>query len=475
MTAPSHPSPEASTRLLLDRMGLPDLWSSAALRFTGEDPVVASPNAYGTATASALGAFSLAVAELWRMRTGQRQDIEIDLRRAVACGLRSVFLLRQSGHGFTVGGNGQKIDNFYPTADGRRIYLLRMYDYPHLVPALLGVLRCPNDRDAIAEVASRWNAVELEEALAAARAIGVVSRTPEEWLAHPQGAWLAQRPGFEIQKIGDSQAEPLPEGDRPLAGLRVLDASHVIAGPATGRTLAEHGAEVLRVSAPHQPDSQQMVIDLGFGKRSAFIDLEQVEDARQLRELARSADIFIESWRPGAMERRKFSPRDLAALRPGIIYVSLSCYGNGGPWRERAGYEPIGQAACGLATREGTPQAPRLAPTTTMNDYLAAYLAAAGTAAALVRRARDGGSYHVTTSLTQSSMWVLQQGQVPADALAGAPGLGAPLPDDWMARTASPFGLLDHTAPVAQLSRTPGFWARPPEPLGTSAPTWLTA
>lgn len=467
------PSPHEATRLLLERMGLADIDHLAHLRFLGEDPVVPSVNRYGTATASAMGAGALAVAEYWRLHTGQQQSVEIDLRRAVVCGLRSVFLLRQNGHGFIVGGNSRKVNNFFTTRDNRRIYLVRMFDYPHIVPALLGVLRCANEPQAIAEAVAKWDAVELEDALAEARAFGVVSRSPEEWLQHPQGAWLAERPGLEIRRVGDSAPEAPPaKGSRPLSGLRVLDASHVIAGPACGRTLAEQGAEVLRVSAPHQPDTPQITIDTSFGKRSAFIDLQQVEDERQLRELARRADVFIDSWRPGAMERHRFGPEDLAAIRPGIIYVSLSCYGQEGPWRGRGGYEPIGQVACGLAAREGSVGSPQLAPTVTMNDYLAAYLAAAGVAAALVRRARDGGSYHVTTSLTQSSMWVLKQGTVPTALASQAPALDTPTPAHWLTETRSAFGLLQHIAPVTQFSHTPGIWTQPPEPLGASTPAW---
>ncbi len=125
---------------------------------------------------------------------------------------------------------------------------------------------------------------------------------------------------------------------KPLDGVRVLDMSHVIAGPATGRMLAEHGAQVLHVTPPLEQEGMPVVMDTGFGKRAAYIDLNQVEDVAQLRDLARSADIFIQSWRPGALARRGFSPQDLAAIRPGIIYVSISCYGAEGPWAARGGY-----------------------------------------------------------------------------------------------------------------------------------------
>ena len=116
--------------------------------------------------------------------------------------------------------------------------------------------------------------------------------------------------------------------------------------------------------------------------------------------LTETADVFAHSWRPGSLDRRGLSPEALAKLRPGIIYVSVSCYGYDGPWASRAGYDPLGQVASGHAAGEGSTEAPIMASTFTLNDYLAAYAAAAGVDAALLQRARFGGSYHVKASLT---------------------------------------------------------------------------
>lgn len=460
---------EQALQRLLERVGLQRSDAGGRVSFLGSDPVVPSRSRYGAATAAALAAQAVGVAAVWRMRSDEGQDIRVDLRRAVTHGLRTAPLLRQNGHSFRVGAMSRS-DNYFPTRDGRFIYLMRTMDYPHIVPPLLDVLRCPNELHALQAAVRKWDAHALEEALAESRAFAAIARTPEEWLAHPQGRWLAERPGVEVLRIGDSPAQPFGPAPRPLSGLKVLDASHVIAGPSTGRLLAEQGADVLRVSAPHQPDPQHIVIDTGLGKRNAFIDLNLQEDVARLRALASQADVFIESWRPGAMEKRGFGPAELAGLRPGIVYVSLSCYGCGGPWADRAGYEPIGQAASGLAVVEGGNDTPRGAPTVTMNDYLTAYLAAAGIMGALVRRAREGGSWHVRTSLTQSSMWVLAQGLLPASA--AVPAQPEPVPAQWMASMDSAFGRIDHVAPVVEYSRTPSCWERPPQPLGASPAAW---
>jgi crotonobetainyl-CoA:carnitine CoA-transferase CaiB-like acyl-CoA transferase len=250
----------------------------------------------------------------------------------------------------------------------------------------------------------------------------------------------------------------------------------VLAGPVASRVLAEQGADVIHVSAAHQPDGALIDIDTGLGKRTTFIDLDQAADCQRLRELIASADVFLHSWRPGVLERRGLSVQELQELRPGLVYAALSCYGHEGPWASRGGYEPLGQAVSGLAIAEGSAQAPKLVSTFTLNDYLTAYLAAAGVSAALLRRAREGGAYEVHASLTRTSMWVQELGQLDAslwpDASKGVAAL-PPLNPRWLQETASVFGTLTHPRPIAQYEKTPAFWALPPLPVGASPAEWL--
>ena len=161
-------------------------------------------------------------------------------------------------------------------------------------------------------------------------------------------------------------------------------------------------------------------------------------------------------------------------MRPGIIYVSVSCFGYGGPWRERGGFEPIGQTACGLAIDEGSATEPRLAPTGTMNDYLAPYLAAAGTLAALIRRAREGGSYHVQVSLTRTSMFLQELGRLTKVERASMPTvMPAPDPLGFITRD-SPYGALRVPRPLVWYSKTPAYWDRCPSPPAPHALAWCS-
>lgn len=442
--------------------------------FTGEE-IGLSRHAIGSAAAAALGAYACGISRLWEQRSGVRQGACIDVHRATVPGLRTSSHLSQNGHRLHYGRPPHESANFFETRDGRRMYLLRISQYAPLVFGLLKLMGCSNDTAELARATARWDSSELEEALAFRKLLGGIARTREEWLAHPQGNWLAAQPPVSVTRIGDGPAMPQVSRERPLDGVRVLDMAHVLAGPVAARTLAEQGADVLHATAPLAGEDFRVVMDTGLGKRNAFIDLNEAEGVACARELLSRADVFVQSFRPGSLDRKGFSPDDLARLRPGLIYTSVSAYGTAGPWRERGGLDPLGQAVTGLAIAEGSADAPVLAPTMTLNDYLAGYLAAAGVVAALVRRAREGGSYHVEVSLARCSMWLQDLGRLPEGQWPSGP---QPSPEQLEARAAdmmdteSPFGRLRHARPVVDFEATPSRWERGPSPLGSGWPVW---
>ena len=337
---------------LLSQMGVSAEDTGGTIAIGGADPVVASPHHLGAAAAAALAAQGAAVAAIWRMRTGRGQDVSVDLRRAVVPGLRTVFHVSQGGKPLrsrdAYGGK-----HFFRTRDNRQIYLLRASIYVKMLVGLLDLLKCKSDDASVAEAVAQWHSAELEDAIGEHRLVGVIARRREEWLAHPQGQWLAGRPAIAMEKIGESAPEKFGPAPRPLSGVRVLDMTHVLAGPASARTLAEQGADVLHVISPKHVDTADKMVDTSFGKRSAFLDLDQEADRARLAELVRGCDVFVQSWRQGALARRGFGPRDLAKLRPGIVTVSVSAFGAGGPWATRAGYDPVGTVTSGLAVEEG--------------------------------------------------------------------------------------------------------------------------
>jgi len=470
--------PDAFAELMNVR-GLPAP-DAGEVAVTGADPFFRTPYRIGETVAAVLAATGVAANDLWALRTGRRQKVTVAVREAAAS-LHVVNYTRKReadgqyrappmspsmAHMFT-------ITQPWPTVDGR--WFLPHFNLPHLERRVLGVLGCESNAAAVSEAVKRRRAEELENAIAEARACGGMVRSREEWLAHPQGAYLATRPVVEITKIGDSAPEAPPAGDRPLAGFRVLDLTRILAGPTSARTLAEHGADVLMVAAPDLPQVPEFVRDLSHGKRSCFLDLRQQADVARLADLAREADVFVNGYRPGRLAGRGFGLEELARLRPGIINVSISCFGSGGPFAGRAGWEQVAQCVSGIALTHGTMTGagqPKLAPAP-MCDYLTGYLAAYGTILALGRRAREGGSYNVQVSLCQSAMFYQRQGFVRGFADAPEMLTEAEL-ERLYVREESSYGDLQTLGPVLSLSETPCRWARPTPKLGGDRAEWLT-
>jgi len=468
-------NPQDALNQILPTIG----WSSDAaadVAFTGGgDPVLPTPFRVGVAGAATVAAAGLAAARLWEQRTGRRQKVTVALRQATAS-LRSGTYMKLGDGALPHARN--RIMGFYPTKDGRWSYL--HCNFPNHRAVALKVLGVPEDRAAVAKAVTQWTAQDLEEAIIAGKGAGGMVRSATEWADHPQAHAIASLPVIEIVKIGDSPPEPLPAGDRPLHGIRVVDITRVLAGPTCARTLAEHGAEVMKITASHLPNLGYQEWDTGHGKLSAQLDLREPAALDTLRGLIRQADVFSQGYRPGSLGARGLSPEELAALRPGLIYVSLSAFGHAGPWAARRGFDTVVQTVSGITARQGelfpdkNEPGPQFYPLSAI-DYCTGYLMAAGAMEALARRAREGGSWLVRTSLAQIGKWLVDLGQVPEASLHGMPAEFTPAElESWSMVSQTPSGPLRHLKPVAQLSETPGHWARPSVPLGYHRPVWPT-
>ena len=442
--------------------GLPDP-DPASAEMTASDPVLATHYRLAEAGGAAITATGLAASELWALRTGRRQHVAVNGRHAAAA-MRSNHYLQIDGA--TPPRPRDEVTGFYQVKDGRWIYL--HCNFNNLRDRNIGVLGAPPNRDAVAAKAAEWDGVALEDAIFAAGGCCGFIRSEAEWDQTPQAAVVAQLPLLEIVRIGDAPPEPLPPGDRPLSGIRALDLTRVLAGPTGARALAEHGADVMKIARRDLPDSGMFDLDTGLGKLSTYLDFRDPAQRETLRGLIRQADVFSQSYRPGALASRGFGPEDLAVLRPGLIYVTLSAWGHEGPWRDRRGYDTVVQSANGMAfTAPGAK--PAFLPASPQ-DYVAGYLMAYGAMLALARRAAEGGSWLVRLSLAGAGHWMRHLGAV--DPNGGAPDLPAAELPAYLMHSDSPVGRLTHLAPVVQMSETPARWARPAVPLGHDAPVW---
>jgi len=459
----------ASLDPLLTELGLSRSDSGGSVRILGDDPVVGGPHRLGAASAVALAAHGTAVAAIWRQRGGRGQDVTIDIVEAVH-GLNTGQFVRQNGYAIdSMVLMASPTYGLHPTADERQVLTVTMPLRQR--EGILNLLGCGHSFDAVRAKLAAWNSVEFEDACGERGLAGCMVRTVEEWNQHPQAQWLASKPVIDIRKIGESAPEPFSPGERPLSGMRVLNVAHVLAGPILCRTLASQGADVLRITSHLVPDDFPVILDTGFGQRSAYLHLDYPEDRTRLEALIREADIFVQSYSPGSLAKRGFSPERIAELRPGIIYAEVSCYG-GGPWAARAGYDPNAQAVTGISVTEGSLADPRSVPTGLLADLTTSYLGAAGVLTALLRRAKSGGSYQVRLSLTRTCMWAQSIGLIePERRLPSDHPL--PLPTPTLLKMHSSFGELTYMAPPARFSRTPAYWTQPPEPPGASRPEWL--
>ena len=438
----------------------------------GIDPILPTSFRIGESSAATLAAIGLAVSDTWELRTGRKQEVSVDTRRATAS-LRSGKYMKMDGAAVSTERN--TVMGTYPTKDGRWGYL--HCNFPNHRAIALSVLGVSEDRAEVTKAMAQWNALELEEALVAAKGVGGMVRTMEEWAKHPQAAAIASLPLMEIVKIGDSPPEKLPDGDRPLSGIRVLDLTRVLAGPTCARTLAEHGADVLKVTGAHLPNIGYQEYDTGHGKLSTHLDLREQKDVDTLRGLVKEADVFSQGYRPGTLGNRGLSPEELAEIRPGLVYVSLCAFSHVGPWASRRGFDTLVQTVSGITNRQGelfpgAAPGPQFYPVSAI-DYLTGYLMAFGAVEALNRRTREGGSWLVRISLAQVGRWLVDQGQIPESDLKNIASEFTPEEiSGWSMESATPMGRLGHLGPVVQMSETQPRWARPSVPLGHNLPVW---
>ena len=454
---------------------LTDLWvlgggepsALDTVTLTGNEPILPSTFRVGAAAQVTIAAAGLAAAEIWRARSGQSQGLSVDMTHAaVEC--RSERYLNVDDKPPPPAWDA--IAGVYKTGDNRFVRLHT--NFPHHRDNVCKVLGCKPERDDVQRALMEWKGEEFETAAYAGGCVVSMMRSHEEWMATAQAQTLERVPLIQIEKIGEAVPKPWPKGDRPLAGLRVLDLSRVIAGPVAGRTWAAHGADVMLISSPNLPSIPWLVIDTGRGKLSAFADLKTEQGRESLRDLLASVDIFSQGYRPQSIAALGFSPEDAAQISPGIVYVSLCAYGHAGPWAGRRGFDSLVQTSTGFNEAEGRvagTDGPKELPMQIL-DHATGYLMAFGAMMARLRQAREGGSWHVTVSLAQTGRWLWNLGRLQTGLAVSDLTKDQVLP--FIERNSSGFGALQSVRHAAVMSATPAFWERPSIPLGSSAALW---
>jgi crotonobetainyl-CoA:carnitine CoA-transferase CaiB-like acyl-CoA transferase len=484
----SHPATSSDFDLkkgvneVLSDVGMASDDCGGELSFYGSDPILPSPLRFGTMSAIALAARSVAVAALWRQATGEGQNISVDVRKALRrfCGFFEGKWETVNGRppapgGYAVSPFLKTGDAFFrETRDGR--YVVALDFYPQLFVRTLDFLRCSPSTESINNAILQWDPVELEQAAAAEGLVLAMVRTNEEFRREPQYTQvLSKMPLITVEKIGESDPVPLKaSGDLPLAGIRAFGMGHVIAGGAIGRDMALYGADVLNIWRPRDSEVEAFAWDVQVGMRSTILD-DSNEDRARFNQLLRDADIFFANKRPGFLKRHDLDAETLCAQKPGLIHATVVLHGENGPWSNRPGFDEIGATVSGLFTIEGSSTRPKQPPIVPIVDNVVAWLGTTGILAALRRRAIEGGSYRVGVSLTRTVLWLLSLGifdKAYAKATAGSTDEHTYIaPDLFTAET--PLGSYQGMTDQIVMSRTPGAFRTVLVPRGSSKPEWL--
>ena len=436
---------------------------------TGDDPVLPSSFYVGTAAQTSIAAAALAACELGHLRGQPRQHIAVDMAHAA---------LECSGW-FSLDGRvpdiWDKFSGLYRCNDGWVRVHANFAHHRDGALRLMGLNPATASRADAEQAMLAWSAFAFETAAASAGLVVAAARSFDEWDAHPQGQAIAAQPLMHFERIGDAAPRALLKistKQLPLAGLRVLDLTRILAGPVAGRMLAGLGADVMLVNSPHLPNIAS-IADTSRGKLSCHLDLKAPAGVHRLQTLAAQAHVFVQGYRPGGVDALGFSPQQLAALNPGMVVVSLSAYGTQGPWAQKRGFDSLVQTATGFNLAEMQAEtevkgasAPKALPMQIL-DYATGHLMAFAAAAALHRQQREGGSWLVRVSLAQTGAWLRAMGRV-----AHGFGISPPAREPFVETSDSGFGQLQAIRPSARLERTTVVWQRPSMPPGSHPAIW---
>ena len=280
---------------------------------------------------------------------------------------------------------------------------------------------------------------QLEEMNAERRQAGVTCYKPEEFPAMEHGEILTKEPPWSMENIENSTppspfqalshspsqhginglAHPSPPQPQILDGIKVLELCRIIAGPSIGRTLAEYGASVLKVTSPYLSDVPFFQVDGNLGKHATDLDLKDSDQRAKFEALLEDADVILDGYRPGSLDRLGYGPAHVVEVAKrrgkGIVYIAEDCFGHVGPWRERPGWQQIADCATGIAWIQGRFMglSEPVIPPFPQSDYGTGCMGAIAALTGLYRRAKEGGSWWGGVSLCQYDIFLQGLGLYP--------------------------------------------------------------
>lgn len=312
--------------------------------------------------------------------------------------------------------------------------------------------------------------IDLEASAATAGLPMAIVQSPSDWATHPHGSIMSSLPIVNVKHIPTS-APPLvlsPNPKRPLEGLKVLCATHAIAGPTIGRTLAEHGASVLQIMFTHGFEHNFVYTYANLGTASTRLNFHKQADKERMWELIKDAHVWVDSYREGGLSKFGFTDEEMHRCNPGLIITHVRCYGIDGPWSNKPGFDMQGSASSGLmAYCGGGVESPAWPPGMVINDYTTGYYGALAVQACILRGMKEGGGFIVGPSLTATAMSILKYFKTPVDNDFDGEALGPEALEGWTG-----MGYLRTLKPLPKMSLTPIEYKFLLVPIGSSVPAF---
>ena len=432
-------------------------------------PVRVLPSVYDVSAlaAATVAAATASVASLWAVRQGGAAPPPVHVDRVHASvAFRSERYLEALG--WNLPAVWDPIAGDYRTSDG----WIRLHtNYADHRDAVLRVLGAEASREAVGRAVGGWKAEDLEAAVVAEGGCAARSRSAAEWRRHSQGMAVAEAPLFDVVSARSEGLDLTGASGAPLAGVRVLDLTRVVAGPVCTRVLAAYGADVLRVDPRGFQEVDALLPEMTVGKRRAFLDLKQDADRRTFEGLLAAAHVLVHGYRSDALERLGLGQERRRSINPSLVDISLDAYGFTGPWAGRRGFDSLVQMTAGIADRGREAMgADRPVPLPAQAlDHGCGYLLAAAACHGLVRRMvhREASAARLSLARVAKLLTDLTEG----GDIRG-PELGAADVDRFRERADTALG------PVRRVrcpGRVEGFeprWTRAAGPLGVDAPSW---
>ncbi|VVO83303.1 Formyl-CoA:oxalate CoA-transferase [Pseudomonas fluorescens] len=410
---------------------------------------------------ASIAAAGQAISELLHQQTGRLPHLEVDRRLAsfwFSTSIRPV--------GWSVPPLWDPVAGDYATKDG----WIRLHtNAPHHRVAAEHVLGVCADRAAMASKVAQWAKTDLEQAVVDAGGCAAEMRSWAQWQAHPQGQAVNAEPLIQFDANGSQNANPW-QGSvaQPLAGIKVLDLTRVLAGPVASRFLAGLGADVLRIDPPtwNEPG---VVPEVTLGKRCAHLDLQVKADRELFEGLFKDADILLHGYRADALERLGYGLAERQLVAPGLIDVCLNAYGWSGPWQNRRGFDSLVQMSSGIAEAGMHWQhadKPTPLPLQAL-DHATGYLMAASAIKLLAERLSSGRSGSARLSLARTAKLLVEAGAGTEEPLrAEEEG------DQGLLVEQTPWGPAHRLQVPLRITGTPLQWAIPAGELGSHRPLW---